>query len=218
MKKRKILYLSIFCYIAFTLSACDKEETFDYGPFRIDMVTCETGDGTLSFLRDDGCTLVPSPSQATDNYVDGQRVLLNYIVIEKNTTDLCTIQIKSLGKILYNDVKTIDYTQLSMIPDDPIYLVTAWEGGNCINLKYKIEYNSMPHYMQLFYTPELQSDDDTLRLQLRHDKNNDLPGYPTPGYASFRYSALPSANLKNVIKVYINTSNITDKFYTFTLN
>ena len=86
-----------------------------------------------------------------------------------------------------------------------------------INLRYKIEFNNIPHSLEMIYIPEKQLPDDTLRLQLRHDKNNDPAGFLTAGYASFRISPLLIRQNLTTIKIYVNCYNIKEKNFTLNL-
>lgn len=202
--------------LAGMLFSCQKEEGIDYDSFRLDLATCIIGaDDELCFRLDNGDLLFPEEAVSAEKYQHEQRVMLNY-VIEREREPLkkeYIINVRSVGRILSKHIVSCSLPEASSIGNDPLYLGTVWYGGGCINIRYKIEFNHLPHLLEMIYIPEEQLPDDTLRLQLRHDRNNDSPGFLTAGYASFRLPAALSEAGCTAARIKINSSNLPKDFW-----
>lgn len=214
----QIKHIAILCLFSGIFLSCKNDETFDYEEFPLDMVTCLINNNSVYFQLDNGSYLIPDNTITPEGIKNMQRVMLNYVIKEKRITDKeYIIKVRSIGQVLYKGILNISAEDAPTIKDDSIYLNSIWYGGECINLRYKIEFNNIPHSLEMIYIPEKQLPDDTLRLQLRHDKNNDPAGFLTAGYASFRISPLLIRQNLTTIKIYVNCYNIKEKNFTLNL-
>ena len=208
-------------WLAGFFSACQKEALFDYESFRLDMVTCFTDNQDNVYLQsDDGTRLFPEEPVPAGKYQNGQRVMLNYVIREpiEASPKSYLIKIRSVKPVLYAEITVLSPKDAEAIGNDPLYLGSVWYGGECINLRYKIEFNRNPHRLALIYIPEEQLPDDTLRLQLKHDRNNDPDGFLVSGYASFRLPETLAEQHRSTARIQMNGSNTKTDFFTIDLN
>lgn len=207
--------IPLFClFLSGLLFSCRKEEPFDYESFRLDMVTCRIDGSEIYFQTDNGSRLFPEQPVSAGKYADEQRVMLNY-VIQKETDALkkeYLVKVRSVTRILSKEIVTLSQQESETAGNDSLYLGSIWYGGECINIRYKIEFNHIPHLLSMIYVPEEQLPDDTLRLKLIHDRNNDPAGFLTAGYASFRIPPALSAQNRPTARIQINGSNTPNNF------
>lgn len=203
--------------LALLLFAGCKEEEDLYGVFRIDVVTCVSGEGTIEFERDDGVFLIPEVPFYREVYTTGQRALLHYTSLAAATREPAVglreekITIKGITPVTTQPVLFYTSAQLFSVPDDEIYLESLWLSGGYINIRFQIEVNrpDVKHRLSLICNRDRPGEEGTVRLELRHDKHGDTAGYRAPGYASFRVDTFDLAEI-NDFRVRINASNYKD--------
>lgn len=218
MKRAWLYVISILPLLLFT--ACKGEEEDIYGIFYADIVTCHTGSEGLhfSYQTTDSTpadTLYPT-SPVTETIKEGERVLLQFRPVEQLAEHRKRIEVQALSAIHFDTLRVVGHNNMDKLPDDTLYLQSVWKTGDFLNLRYRIDYHSRPHSIMLITDEETLSG-DTLKLQLRHSRNDDPEGHWSNMYSSFNISACRK-HPYTTIQLYVNQVNFNHKFYYFKLN
>ncbi len=221
MKRCTLLYLLIITLLPVLLAACNNEKDM-YGELYLDVVTVHKSEQqTPYFTRqaNDASpveTLYPVPALSSQNVAEGERMLLQYHPIEQLSNHQQRIKIQSLSPIHFDTLKIVSREVIDKLPNDTLYLQSVWKTGDFLNLRYRIEYNSKPHSIFLV-ADESELSGDTLKLQLRHSRNNDPMGHWRNLYSSFNIAAYRN-HPYTTIQLYVNQVNYNNKYYYFNLD
>lgn len=199
----------VLLFVAAAIVGCEQNSVIDVNTvYYSDIVTCKLQpDSTVHFqqiLRNDqgSMMLYPQPPVKAQVY-DGQRALLQYYVKSTNPDSNHNITALSLVPVRHDTIISAIPDTIAAYPNDPLKLTAGWRTGDFLNMQFSIEYNSIPHRLDIFYHPE-QTSSDTINVILRHDNNGDIMGYWTTAYASFY---IPQLNTYKVMRMYANMAN-----------
>ena len=182
------------------LTACEKEEDL-YGIFYADIVTCHRGNEGTYF---------------TCRTAEGVRVLLQYRPVEELSTTRKRIEVQALSAIHFDTLRLVSHERMTELPDDTLYLQSIWKTGDFLNLRYRIDYHSQPHSIMLV-ADESTLEGDTLKVELRHSRNDDPEGHWSNLYSSFNIEGYRNRPY-TTLQVYVNQVNFNYKYYYFKLN
>lgn len=213
---KRLFHFILFCAIT-TLIACNDDNQYDYGNFRMDFVTVLSSETGMRFLRDDGIILFSSTNNANSEYLNvGNRILLRYIPEEIISATEQSADIQSIIIIPERDIVFTTKEQAESFGNDPLYIISLWPGGGYLNLRYKIEWNNAHHQLVLFCIPENQISQDTLYLELQHKSDSDNTGYLSKGYAAFSLEKIQNSIQRvKAIKVNAHISNLKQQYFIF---
>ncbi len=219
MVKKEWTYRFLSLLLPLLFTACQGEEDV-YGIFYADIVTCHTGNEGLhfSYQTTDSApadTLYPV-SPINDNVKEGARVLLQFRPVEQLDEHRKRIEVQALSAIHFDTLRVVAHNDMEKLPDDTLYLQSAWKTGDFLNLRYRIDYHSRPHSIMLI-TDESTLSGDTLKVQLRHSRNDDPEGHWSNMYSSFNISAYRNRPY-TTLQLYVNQVNFNHKYYYFKLN
>ncbi len=221
MNHRTPLYLLIGLLLPMLLIACDKEKDI-YGILYLDMVTVHVSEEDAPhFTRqaNDASavdTLYPTPALSPEGIQEGQRVMLQYNPVGELSNHRQIIQVQVLLPIHFDTLEIAPKEIIDKLPDDTVYLQSVWKTGDFLNLRYRVEYNNSPHSVFLV-ADENELSGDTLKLQLRHSRNDDPVGHWRNLYSSFNIAAYRSRPY-TTIQLYVNQVNFKHKYYYFNLD
>ncbi|HIZ26912.1 NigD-like protein [Barnesiella sp. An55] len=220
--KRLAIFHGWFWVVPLLLAttACEKEEDI-YGVFYLDIVTCHHHDGNTYFTHQatDSApmdTLYPTETPNESLTAEGVRVLLQYKPLESLGENRERIEIQALSAIHFDTLRLVSHEQLAQLPNDTLYLQSIWKTGDFLNLRYRIDYHSRPHGIRLV-ADESTLESDTLKVELRHSRNDDPEGHWTNLYSSFNIEAYRSRPY-TTLQVYVNQVNFDYKYYYFKLH
>jgi hypothetical protein len=192
-------------------ASCTSSDFVDYGfdKYYVEIVTALDDN---VFLLDTGQTVYDSNQTAGQLFTSGDRVYLSFSY-GKNPSDPITVH--GAARIFSDTLKTASENDISQSANDPVRFESAWVGGHYLNLKFYMEYHSATHKIALLANKN-QADDQEIHLYFTHDRNNDVPGYPTVVYASFDLRKVlnePQGN--RTLLVHFRTTNYGNKTCTF---
>lgn len=202
------------------LTACEKEKDL-YGIFYADIVTCHQGnEGTYFTCQATDSspmdTLCPIGTVDESRTAEGVRVLLQYRPVEELSTTRKRIEVQALSAIHFDTLRLVSHERMTELPDDTLYLQSIWKTGDFLNLRYRIDYHSRPHSIMLV-ADESTLEGDTLKVELRHSRNDDPEGHWSNLYSSFNIEGYRN-HPYTTLKVYVNQVNFNYKYYYFKLN
>lgn len=202
------------------MTSCEKEEDV-YGIFYLDIVTChqENGATYFTYQTTDSApmdTLCPVGAVDESKTGEGERVLLQFRPIEEWSKTRKQIEILALSSIHFDTLRVVSHEKMAELPDDTLYLQSVWKTGDFLNLRYRIDYHSRPHSIMLV-ADESTLEGDTLKVELRHSRNDDPEGHWSNLYSSFNISGYRNRPY-TTLQLYVNQVNFNYKYYYFKLN
>lgn len=212
----KLIFLLAISVLAL-LPAC-KDDVYEYGEFTVNLATCTLVDGTVTLRLDDGSLLIPDKALNSEKYSQDKRVIVNYVFTHREHNPSSPgreIEIKAISVIFSDSLRTVTSAQLQTLPDDPVYLESVWIEGGYLNFRLQIERNHTIHKLILLANADYPIQNGILNVELRHDRQEDTPGYNTRLYASFKI--LGQLNGISQISIKINAINYPQKQFTITL-
>ena len=203
----------IFLFFAGFLFSCE-DKTVDYGydKYYVEIATFQSEN---LFLSDNGKMIVVKSNMSSKNYASGDRILLNYTLLETTASGDFNVRLNGSAKISQAKISLTDKDKISSSIKDPVLLKSAWLGSHYLNMQFYINYKSTSHKIGLL-ADSTRLESDTIRMYFIHDINNDPPGYPSKTYLSFDLKdVLGDPGKGRPISIQINTSNYGDKTYEF---
>ncbi len=213
---RRVRVVSVVVLLLSLLwGGCEEEFPYNDWEYQMDLATFKTMPEP-QFVLDNGVALIPESRLAALSLLsDDDRCLLLYEYAGDDAAGekRREIKINSYARIYCDSAYAITEQELSRMPDDPLVLTSIWQEGDFVNIRLSLDVNSCSHTVGLFYIPEISN--DTLKMELRHDKRGDLPGYLDSDY--FSYSIERQKANYRVISVRLNSSNYGEKSFIFPL-
>jgi hypothetical protein len=186
MKNR--LALIFFVIILLFFPACGKKE-IRLDNFLVEFATVIKKDSSLTFQLDNNTVLTPQ-SPPTIKLENGNRVIINYIPLEKGV-----IKLNSVRPIFLDTIKEEGYPD--KVKTSPIKIISVWVSGKYLNMSFHVDYHSKPHITGLFKDTEAAKP----TLYFSYSRGEDPPGAPTLTYLSFNLESLKEKEFT----IHINT-------------
>jgi hypothetical protein len=183
--KRNVLNLCIgllFVCLFFSCSDDLDDIHVSYGVIRN-----VTSDNNYEILTDKGNTLAVTKSYTSQTIENDKRVLVNYEILSDKDKNKKVYEVKVngfynlLSKPLVNESFILQEEEVrrDSIGNDPFVHVSAWFGGDYINIDFNIFYGQIvnkKHMINLIYD-DTQAAADTIYLTLRHNAYGEVPAY-----------------------------------------
>ena len=197
-------------WLVLALASCSPDVVdYGFGDYYVEIVTALENN---TFRLDSGTILYDSNKTAEKTFAAGDRV---YLYFSYGDTPSEPITVHAASKIFSDALKPMTEEAIDQQANVPVRLESAWVGSHYLNLHCYIEYRSKAHKITLVVDEE-KADDLELHLYLRHNDNDDIPGYPTSIYASYDLSdVLGEPQGDRSLLVHFNTTNYGNKIYTF---
>lgn len=214
MKQRSMnKYVVFFIFLTSFLFSCE-DKTVDYGldEYYVEIVTFQSNG---LFLSDKGKNII-AHNENRKNYTSGDRILINYTLLEINASGDYNVRINGSAKIPQAKITLTSEDNINKSSREPVLLESVWLGSHYLNMQFYINYKSVTHKIALLADPT-GVNSDTLRMYFVHDTVDDPPGYPSHSYLSFDLKDVlgDRVSVTRPITVQINTSNYGDKIYEF---
>lgn len=183
-----------------TLFSCNNKDEYSLGEFRIDIATIKVeGENSYSLLLDNGKKLWPAASDIRYNAKNNQRAFVNYTLLsgEYNGFDHL-IKVNDIWNILTKDIIQLTSENKDNIGNDPIDINYIWVTNDFLNIDFLFNYGGVrPHAINLVKT-ELNSTDDKIELEFRHNSYNSTNTRLSEGLVSFNLKELRQADTDSV--------------------
>ena len=168
--KTGLMLLSVVS-LPLLLSSCSDDEKYVYvSPAHTVSVSMGVADGG-NIITDKGNLLVPDKSSVGHDLTDGERVLIDCNVLEREDQNTYRVRINRYHQLLTKDIVRSSEAKDEELGDDPIQVKDAWFGGGYLNVRLGIEYNpssNTSHLVNVIYD-DVKSTSDTIFLDLRHN-------------------------------------------------
>lgn len=215
MRIERLIFTPIMMLLLLFSGGCGDEMPYNEWEYQMNLVTFRAFPEAL-FVLDNGVELIPeNQTSALPLLPDNGRMLLlyEYADIAEGNEDRRKIKINSYARTYCDTISSVSQQELDVMADDPIFLTSIWQEGRFINIRLSIDVNKDSHTVDMFCIPEISN--DTLKLELRHDKKGDVPGCLYSEY--FSYDIEKYKINYRAFSVKMNTSNYGTKTYVFSL-
>lgn len=197
---RKIIFFGLL--LAVTIVACEKD---DYVPSYVSIGSIETVDdlNTDFIVNLDNGDVISPTNIYTDNTVeDGDRVIVEYAIIEEKSSDAFDVKIFDIDDILTKGVIQLTVENQDSIANDPIQTTEddMWLSEKHLNILFNYYGNSQTHYINLVKPigDVTHDDEGRLILEFRHNSNGDYHDRLMAGIVSFELESLRIADEESV--------------------
>lgn len=164
-------------------------------------------------IMDNKDVLVPIASNYPpgwlDKYENGERVLVNYTVLDEDITSSTPryfVKINQIDDILMKGIMDVTPENEDSIGNDPIIVEDFWMTDSLLNFKLKYwGYNTI-HFLNLVKQPgEITAENQPIELELRHNANDDDESIPYTAFVSFSLNGLRIEDSDSIAFVFTST-------------
>lgn len=204
---KKIVFIIL---IVVAIVACNDDN--DSNPRYVSVGSIVQNEGAdINFLvkLDNGKILTPFSNYDNYNEVeDGDRVLVEFSIIEEKSDDAYDVDIYDIKNILTKGVMQLTEQNQDSIGNDPVSTsdVDIWVSENHLNIVFYYYGFNQTHLINLVKPigEPTHDEEGRLILELRHNENNDFSEYLLSGIVSFEMDDLrisDELSLDFVVKV-----------------
>ncbi len=225
MVMKRIIY-GLLALVCFALVSCldDDDDNYSLGNYWVGFGIFIEDSGSYKIILDDGEVLQPVSWsynwEGDSDLENGARVLVNFTILDELLNDeqeveLYYVRVNDIQDILMKGILNINEENADSIGNDPIIVKDYWMTDSLLNFKLKYwGYNEI-HFLNLIQdSTDLWTDDGLLKLQLRHNANNDDAAVPYTAYVSFSLNALRVAE-QDSIEIQVSSVDYDEVSHTF---
>lgn len=204
---KKIVF-GILLALVFGFTACNNDDGYSLNDMWVGFGVL-TGDepGSYNIVMDNKDLLVPVASNYPawqTKFDGGDRVLLNYTILDEELNDdgsvkLYLVKVNDIDDVLMKGIMDITDENADSIGNDPIIVEKYWMTDSLLNFKLEYWGQSGIHFLNLVKQPgDITADDQPIKLELRHNANDDNESIPFTAYVSFSLNSLRINELDSV--------------------
>lgn len=200
-----ILTICIALLIFGTQSCSNEEDTYSLDNlwFSMGIVEIDNTFGYSYMIRcDNGDTLLPANTSVPEYQpTDSARIVVNYTLLDdvEGSQHLYYASINNINSVLFKDIVKHTNENADSLGNDPIVIEDIWRVDNMLNIDFRIWGSYKTHFINLAYDSLHPSDENnTVRLKLLHNNNNDDENYLLNGLVTFKLDKLKNAESDSV--------------------
>jgi hypothetical protein len=210
-KRRRIMkkiIVGVLIGFLFVFVRCNDDDGYPISNMWIGFGVFHTDNNSSKIIMDNKDILVPIASNYTSGWKErikqGARILVNYTILEeeKDTEGHVKkyfVKVNSYQNILMKGVMDITPENKDSIGNDAIIVSGYWLTDSLLNFKLKYWGHSSIHFLNLVKdTTEITANKQPIKLQLRHNANDDEPAFLYTAYISFSLNSLRIAGQDSV--------------------
>jgi len=191
---KPIKYIIFLLLLTLGMASCN-DDGYSLGKYWVDIVTVNDKDsGQHDFTLDNGSQLNVAAT-STHYKAKYKRAIINYTILgdiehNKDTTDYY-IKLNRVYDVLTKDpiyINPDDEHKQDSIGNDPVKIHSIWIGGGYLNIYYGANVGGeISHLINLVSSTPIDevNQADVIKLEFRHNKNNDPERYAAKSYVSF---------------------------------
>ena len=185
-KKSLVKYTALIILILGSAFACNDNEGYSLGNYRISIATVVPEAGSYSLRLDNGDMLKVASADVFYRPRVNQRVLVNYTLLsDKSENNDRFIKVNDILNVLTKPVIELTEQNADSIGNDPIKVNQFWIGDNYLNVSFSFNYGGVrPHAINMVQN-ESNKDESVLEFEFRHNSYNSPYNSLYDGFASF---------------------------------
>lgn len=216
----RLKYILIGVFTVLSMMACEDEKEVYYGDFLYDMVTYSgeyDGYSVFTFQSYGDSPLITLYASNVSRPIMpvGQRLLLNYEVVQDMGNNTQVVQVNGLSKVNTDTVLVVKQDVIDTQKMEAVKLKSVWRTGNYLNVRMQLQYTEQPRLMCLATSGELDENSMVNCYQIQ-DLNGAETYYWLETYFSYYIEPVWSVANSNGIRYYANDLSYPDvKYYDF---
>lgn len=219
MKMKESLLVLLLLVVATVTLSCDKEEYYEYGDSRYDMVTylgynAGLDASVFKYLPPEDLPAKTLYDIGTEfeRLTAGDRVLLNYEPIDTFADGSVDIATKGIVQAITDSLRYVDGRLVETVPMDSIKLNSIWRTGDYINIYSRVKFTNKS---RMFYLVMDESTwhEDIVHCYLAHNMMGQTAYFWRRCYGSFCIKAVWNLPSCKVVRVHLNDLNYPEKKY-----
>jgi hypothetical protein len=197
MKKFAFLLVAVMS-IAFY--SCIDDDGYSLNDYWLGFGIIQTESDAYTIVLDDGDILqVVTWNVHPDHFdwlEDGGRVLVNFTILddvtdEDGNVEKYLVKVNELDDILMKGIMDINEENADSIGNDPIAVQDYWISDSLLNFHLRYFGSYKTHFLNLVQDPlDPTTEDGVVKLELRHNANNDDEAIYYSAYVSFSLNSL----------------------------
>lgn len=222
--KKIILFFASIIILTFTsglFTSCSDGDGYSLSDiYKPEFATVNNVGSPLSNLIVGDSTIFIVGASNIPHYIPTQpRVILNYTILG-DIPNGYLVKVNSVGEVITQPVKNISEEELENSPNDFVDQAAISISHQYINMRFSYNFggSSANHNFEMYQVTDenssMKSQNDTVRLHFRHNKNEDIDRWKQTTYRCFDLRSLDlEKNKKVILEVLINTERGIDKLY-----
>lgn len=205
---KKIVFGVLIGFLFIFTGCLDDNDGYSLGDAWIATGTIQkTNERSANIVLDNHDILVPLasnyPPSWPENFQNGDRVLVNYTVLDNDINSSVPryfVKLNSIEDILTKGILDITTENKDSIGNDPIVVKDCWmTNDSMLNFQLKYWGRYKVHFINLVKEPgELTAAGQPFELELRHNANKDEQAILITALVSFKLNSLQVAGLDSV--------------------
>lgn len=191
----KKLIIGMLALVSIVMMSCSDDDGYSLGDYWVGFGILKVESDAYQIYLDDGSVLKPVawniPPWEDDEWTNGSRILVNFTILGDETNEngevvRYLVKVNEAQKVLMKGVLDITEANADSIGNDPIVVQNYWMTDSLISFKLKYWGYYQVHYLNLVQDPnDPTTEDGVVKLELRHNANDDDESIPYTAYVSF---------------------------------
>ncbi|WP_167612652.1 hypothetical protein [Maribellus sediminis] len=224
MKKIAFVVLAVLSVAFFS---CNDDDGYSLGDYWLGFGIIKIESDNYSIILDDGDELQAVAWNVHPDHIDwledGGRVLVNFTILDDVTDEngdvtKYLVKVNDISDILMKGILDITEENADSIGNDPIIVQEYWMTDSLLNFKLRYAGYSETHFLNLVQDPtDPVNDDGDIKLELRHNANDDQDAIYFTAYVSFSLNQLRQEGT-DVVKIEISSTDYEEVTHTFSVD
>lgn len=220
---KRILF-GLLAVLSITLNSCLDDDGYSLGDYWVGFGMLKVESDKYVIVLDNGDVLEPVSWNQTPGYdndfTDGSRVLVNFTTLSDNSDGTgdptrYLVKINNIQSILMKGILEITEENAESIGNDPIIVQDYWLTDSLLNFKLKYWGYNHTHFLNLVQdSTDLVAEEGILKLELRHNANDDDTPISYTAFVSFSLNSLREEG-KDSVKVRVSSTDYNNVSHTF---
>jgi len=204
---KKIVF-GILAGLLFVIAGCNDDDGYSLDDMWIGFGVLKGETGSYNIIMDNEDKLVPVAANYPwqSGFENGDRVLVNYTILDDDTVDtkpIYYVKVNDIDDILMKGVLDITEENADSIGNDPIIVEDYWMTDSLLSFKLKYWGYGATHFLNLVKEPGDLN--EPVELELRHNANGDEESIPYTAFVSFSLNNLRIEGQDSVEFIFTST-------------
>lgn len=204
----KKIAFGLLAIMSIAIISCLDDEGYSLNDRWIGFGMVQDDSGVRLIKLDDGNILRPVAWEYGLNYGEdfdnGSRLLLNFTILDEiqnsdGTVSQYQVKVNQASEVLLKGIFHLTAENADSIGNDPIIVQDYWMTDSLLNFKLKYWGFNETHFLNLVQETEEPVLEDPIKLELRHNANDDDEALEYTAYVSFSLNQLRVAGKDSVV-------------------
>lgn len=219
---RKIAF-GLLAIMSIAIFSCLDDDGYSLNDQWIGFGMVRDDSGTKLIKLDDGDLLRPVAwdyglNQGED-FTEGERVLINFTILDEvlnsdGSVAQYLVKVNEAREILLKDLIQGTDDNADSIGNDPIVVQEFWMTDSLLNLKLNYRGYNQIHFLNLSYEMEDPTLEEPIKLNIRHNANDDDEALSYTAFVSFSLNQLRVAG-KDSVQIEVSSTDYKGVTHTF---